>query len=333
MGFFRRTPRRGPAVQDSLTGQAAAGHPAKDVAAGQASFADVVADRGSLKAQQQADAAAGPPAGPEENGAHASAGDDSLAGSLLPHNGKDQQKQQQPSVAEAVKGPGTDEKGIFIDEEELLSRSTFPIPPEQLISMAKEVIKTGVHKCGKLAADFKFSAPFIGPLGKVDFANTMEQLNLDEPFPDLAPRVYHVRVDPLNPNRVWFTTRPIGTNSGYMTGKLPYPVRPTNKVVELPPQTSSLSFNEQGEVTDFTMGYVMDRRLGSTGGLGGAFGLLYAIGCPFPYPEGHPWQSSWQQTLFNTGNPVLQASMFMLDRVASFFLPNWLYTAHARNMP
>lgn len=68
MGIFRRTPRRGPAVQDSLTGQAAAGHPAKDVAAGQVSFADVVADRGSLKAQQQANAAAGPPAGPEENG-------------------------------------------------------------------------------------------------------------------------------------------------------------------------------------------------------------------------------------------------------------------------
>jgi hypothetical protein len=51
------------------------------------------------------------------------------------------------------------------------------------------------------------------------------------------------------------------------------------------------------QVIDFTMGYVMDRRLGNTGGLGGAFGLLYAIGCPFPYPEGHPWQSSWQQTV------------------------------------
>jgi hypothetical protein len=37
--------------------------------------------------------------------------------------------------------------------------------------------------------------------------------------------------------------------------------------------------------------------------------------------------------LFNTGNPLLQMSMFVLDRVASFFLPNWLYTAHARNMP
>jgi hypothetical protein len=40
-----------------------------------------------------------------------------------------------------------------------------------------------------------------------DFAKTMETLNLDEPFPDLAPRIYHVRVDPLQTNRLWLTTR------------------------------------------------------------------------------------------------------------------------------
>jgi hypothetical protein len=57
----------------------------------------------------------------------------------------------------------------------------------------------------------------------------------------------------------WFLTppplhRPIGTNTGYLTAKLPIPVAPTHKVVELPPQTSSLSFNEQGQIIDFTMG-------------------------------------------------------------------------------
>jgi hypothetical protein len=77
------------------------------------------------------------------------------------------------------------------------------------------------------------------------------------------------------------------------------------------------------QVIDFTMGYVMDRRLGDTGSLGGAFGLLYAIGCPFTYPEGHPWQSSWQQTVSSShsgssssasGIPVcvfLSASVFI----------------------
>ena len=61
---------------------------------------------------------------------------------------------------------------------------------------------------------------------------------------------------------------------------------PTGKLVELPPQTSSLTFDEDGRCTSFTMGYVMDSRVGNSGGLGGAFGLLWAIGAPFPYPEG-----------------------------------------------
>jgi hypothetical protein len=161
----------------------------------------------------------------------------------------------------------------------------------------------------------------------------MDTLSLDEVFPDMAPRIYHIRVDPLQHNRVWFTTRPIGTNTGYLKANLPIPVPPTNKVVELPPQTSSLTFNEKGEVEDFTMGYVMDRRLGNTGGLGGAFGFFWGIGCPLPYPEGKPWSSSWQQRLFNSGNPLLQAAMFCLDRVMSWVLPSWLTTAHARNVP
>lgn len=52
------------------------------------------------------------------------------------------------------------------------------------------------------------------------------------------------------------TDRPIGTNTGYLTAKLPIPVPPSYKVVELPPQTSSLSFNEDGEIIDFSMGWV-----------------------------------------------------------------------------
>jgi hypothetical protein len=77
MGIFRRAPRKAPAMQDSLTGstatdQAVGSHPVADVkgfAAGHVSFSDtVLTDRGSFKSQQQATAAAGPPAGPEENG-------------------------------------------------------------------------------------------------------------------------------------------------------------------------------------------------------------------------------------------------------------------------
>jgi hypothetical protein len=242
------------------------------------------------------------------------------------------QHEQGPSAGELAKGEGTEE-GLFLNEEELLSYSTFPIPPQELVEMTKNVLRAGVHKCGKLADDFSFTAPFIGPLNKDDFASTMKTLSLDEVFPDMAPRIYHIRVDPLQHNRVWFTTRPIGTNTGYLKAKLPIPQAPTNKVVELPPQTSSLTFNDKGEVEDFTMGYVMDRRLGNSGGLGGAFGFFWAIGCPLPYPEGKPWSSSWQQRLFNSGNPLLQTAMFCLDRVMSWLLPGWLTSAHARNVP
>jgi hypothetical protein len=37
------------------------------------------------------------------------------------------------------------------------------------------------------------------------------------------------------------------------------------------------------------------QRIGNSGGLGGAFGFLWALGVPFPYPEGKPWAASWQQ--------------------------------------
>eukprot|EP00879_Flechtneria_rotunda_P000206 GHRR01000279.1.p1 GENE.GHRR01000279.1~~GHRR01000279.1.p1 ORF type:complete len:362 (+),score=75.18 GHRR01000279.1:203-1288(+) len=247
------------------------------------------------------------------------------------HADDQQQRSSQTSKGDAYQGLGKVENGLFLDEQELLHNSTFPIPPERLIELAKDVLRAGVHKYDNLAHDFCFTAPFIGPLNKEDFAQTQETLELESVFPDLAPRIYHMRVDPLEPNRVWFTTRPIGTHLGYLRAGLPIPVSPTGKRIELPPQTSSLAFNEQGEVIDFTMGYVMDRRQGNTDGLGGAFGLLYAIGCPFPYPEGKPWLSSWQQRLFNSGNPLLKAVMFVYDRATSLIFPAWLITKHGRN--
>lgn len=53
-----------------------------------------------------------------------------------------------------------------------------------------------------------------------------------------------------------------------------------------------LTFNEEGKVTRYTGGYVMDRTLGNTRGLGGLFGSLYTIGKGFPFPEGRPWSPS-----------------------------------------
>ena len=43
------------------------------------------------------------------------------------------------------------------------------------------------------------------------------------------------------------------------------------------------------QVTSFTGGYVVDNRLGNTGGYGAAFGILTAIGVTIPKPNSLQW--------------------------------------------
>lgn len=45
--------------------------------------------------------------------------------------------------------------------------------------------------------------------------------------------------------------------------------------------------------------YVVDRRQGNTGGLGGAFGYFYGTGNPLPIPECQPYQKSKRFRLLN----------------------------------
>ena len=89
---------------------------------------------------------------------------------------------------------------------------------------------------------------------------------------------------------MWFTTRPVGTHTGLLAGT----IKPTGKKVEAPPQSCSMKFDAFGKATEFTTGYVMDRRLGNTGGLGGVFAFFYAVGAPLPFPEGRAWKMSFQ---------------------------------------
>ena len=110
-------------------------------------------------------------------------------------------------------------------------------------------------------------------------------------------------MDPFEPSRVWYTARAVGTHTGPFAKTLPA----TGKRVESPPQACSMLFDEAGACTQLTVGYVMDKQIGNTGGLGAVFGILYAIGYPLPFPEAQPWQSSWQYTAFRTGSGVLQS--------------------------
>ena len=61
----------------------------------------------------------------------------------------------------------------------------------------------------------------------------------------------------------------------------------------------SFIYNDQGQVTKFTGGYVVDKELGTSGGLGGLFGIKYATGRPFPFREGKAWKPSFGFRLFS----------------------------------
>lgn len=185
----------------------------------------------------------------------------------------------------------------FIDEEALLAQSTFPIKPDDLIAKAKEWLTLAgqaAYEESSMADDFEFVGPVVGPLPKQEFLTAIASFQLKEGLPDLTGNMHHFRVDPYIHNRVWFTSILRGTHTGTLAGQF----EPTGIEVISTPQTCSLTFNEQGQVVEYTIGYPMDRRLGNTGGLGGVFGLFYAIGKPLPFPEANPWKISKRYRLF-----------------------------------
>ncbi len=185
----------------------------------------------------------------------------------------------------------------MVDEATMLANSTFPIAPEVVIATTKRILakNSGAEEPGLLASDFKFVAPVVGPLSKEEFLKAWASFKLEEAFPDAKYGYYAFRVDPFETNRVWFDARFTGTNTGMLAGSL----EATGKKVEAPPQSCSMLFDKKGECTQLTVGYVMDKTIGNTGGLGGVFGILYAIGYGLPFPEAQPWQKSIQYSVFN----------------------------------
>jgi len=185
----------------------------------------------------------------------------------------------------------------------MIKQNPFKIKPEQLIERCKQVIdnEIGLKNADDLAENFTFQFPIIGPLSKTEYLKALKSFEIKNAFPDLNYGYHHFRIDPFETNRVWATASFIGTNTG------PSPLgKATNKVVEAPPQSVSFSFNEEGKLSRFTGGYVMDKTLGNSGGLGGVFGLFYGIGRPLPFPEAKPWTPSFQLRLFNYFGSLFQ---------------------------
>lgn len=187
----------------------------------------------------------------------------------------------------------------FIIEDEA-EAPQFPFKKTELIAKAKALISsrfgTDEGKNDLLAEDFEFRFPIV-ELGKAEFIDAFGSFKVDLAFPDMSTQYYGFRMDPNIPGRLWFDTIGHGTHTGPMGGPFSY-IKPTGKTISLPPQTLSFTFNEQGQLKKFTGGYVVDRRMGNTGGLGGLFGIMHAIGKTLPFPEAKPFRLSWRFQFF-----------------------------------
>ena len=91
--------------------------------------------------------------------------------------------------------------------------------------------------------------------------------------------------------RVWRASRfEVVSNQINITS---FAIRYARRSFVTPPQACSVTIDASGKVSKYTIGHVMDRSVGNTGGLGGIFGPLVAIGKPLPFPEARPYKPSW----------------------------------------
>lgn len=208
---------------------------------------------------------------------------------------------EKPSLLEAE---NTMFEAGFLNEKDLLEKSSFPIPEEKLMERAKEVLSPkiglGTKDGGEcLADDFEFCAAVVGPIGKKEYLNALGTFKLEDAF-DITPNFYGMSVDPMQPNRVWFMNRVMGIHKGTFMG-----AKPTGNKIVYPPQVHHIDFSEDGKVKEYGF-YTADRRQGNTGGLGGAFGFMYGVGKPLPIPECKPYTPSMRFRMLNLVGRVAQ---------------------------
>eukprot|EP00586_Coscinodiscus_wailesii_P017557 CAMPEP_0172500554 /NCGR_PEP_ID=MMETSP1066-20121228/139999_1 /TAXON_ID=671091 /ORGANISM="Coscinodiscus wailesii, Strain CCMP2513" /LENGTH=829 /DNA_ID=CAMNT_0013274845 /DNA_START=125 /DNA_END=2611 /DNA_ORIENTATION=- len=154
-----------------------------------------------------------------------------------------------------------------------------PFPESVMVQLAKGVLAAdnGASDPELLSEGFEFWGPLVGPIGKEEFVKAFGGFKLKEAFPDLETSYTNFRVDPFDPYRVWLDARGSGTDTGGLIGK-----PPTGQRYEGPAEAVSITFDDEGLCTRLTAGAVIDPSQGNTGGLGGVFGILYAIGNPLP---------------------------------------------------
>jgi len=196
--------------------------------------------------------------------------------------------------------------GTFIDGEDADTTSLpqFTIPKTELLRRAAEILSPEVGIGTKdggacLSPDFEFVAAVVGPIGREEYLSALGSFNLEDGF-DIIPNFYGMSVDPMQPNRVWFFNRVTATHTGTFMG-----AEPSGKEIVYPPQVHHLDFDEDGKVREYGF-YTADRRQGNTGGLGGAFGFMWAVGKPLPIPECQPYKKSFRFRMLSFVGGFLQ---------------------------
>jgi len=198
-------------------------------------------------------------------------------------------------------------KPQIIDEVKTFKKVKIGFSDGELIQRCQALILSnfGTKNPELLAEDFKFVFPVVGPLEKTEFCTIFSSFKLTSAFPDSQANYFGFTLDPTEPNRVWFMSRARMTHTGQLKIGSTI-IEPSGKVVEPCPQILSMSFDKEGRCYKFTGGYPVDRTVGNTGGLGGVFGIVYALGKSLPFPEALPWQPSFRWQVFYKRIPQIQ---------------------------
>ena len=141
----------------------------------------------------------------------------------------------------------------------------------------------------ELAQDFEFVAPLVGPLSKQALMDATAGLDLFEALPvrRAIPRLPRRRR--RRDARVVRARDRNADGDPEVRGHRSAAVVAAGRGV--PPEAVSLRFTDDegtGQLRELTTGYPVDRRVGTTGGLGGLFGILEGLGAPLPPPLTRP---------------------------------------------
>jgi len=203
---------------------------------------------------------------------------------------------------------------VFTTASTSLSSSSSP-KSKALIEKTKDLIynKSGFYSnydSDVFSEDFVFRGPFIGPLNKRDYLQTMDAFLIHEAIPDISPNAWGFSIDPNDNNRVWFMVRNTGTFTGisFLSDSLNF--KANGATLDGCPETFSITFDENQKVKYLTVGYVADRFEGNTNGQGAAVGIFNAIGLPFPKVGPVQRFAQWLSTeIFPTKNGPLSYSV------------------------